>query len=51
MNGVLRRRDRATLEDVVELLRGIGTMLMKIDAKLEAVVQYLEGEDGEEADT
>jgi len=31
---VLRRRDRATLDDVVELLRGIGTILMEIDAKL-----------------
>jgi hypothetical protein len=32
--GMLRRRDRATLDDVVELLRGIGTILMEIDEKL-----------------
>ena len=44
------RRQRATLDDVVELLRGIGTMLMKIDAKLEEVIRHLEGEDDEEAE-
>jgi len=45
------RRERATLDDVVELLRGIGTMLMKIDAKLEEVIRYLDGEDDAEAES
>jgi hypothetical protein len=34
---VRRRRERATLDDVVEYLRGIATILMEIDAKLEAL--------------
>ena len=46
-----QRRERATLYDVVELLRGIGTMLMKIDAKLEEVIRYLDGEDDDEAES
>jgi hypothetical protein len=41
-----RRRERATLDDVVELLRGIGTILMAIDAKLQTIV----GENGDEDD-
>jgi hypothetical protein len=37
--------------DVVELLQGLGTILMEIDAKLGRVVQLLEKEygDGEDA--
>ena len=43
---VLRRREGATLDDVVELLRGIGTILMEIDAKLARLL----GSSGEEDD-
>ena len=44
---MLRRRQRATLEDVVELLRGVGTILMAIDAKLEEILSQNGGdEDG-----
>jgi len=43
-----RRRERATLDDVVELLRGIGTILMKIDAKLDEVIRHLEEEEGDD---
>jgi hypothetical protein len=46
-----RRRDAATLDDVVELLRGIGTILMRIDAKLHVIVHYLDGGDDGEANT
>ena len=48
---MLRRRNRATLDDVVELLQGIGTMLMKIDAKLQEVIRYLDGDDDDEAES
>jgi len=48
---VFRRRQRSTLDDVVELLQGIGTILMKIDAKLEEVIRYLDGEDDDEAES
>jgi hypothetical protein len=48
---VLWKRERTTLEDVVELLRGIGTILMKIDAKLEELISYLDGEDDDEAES
>jgi hypothetical protein len=34
----------ATLDDVVELLRGIGTILMEIDAKLQTIART-NGED------
>jgi hypothetical protein len=44
------RRQQATLDDVVELLRGIGIILMEIDAKLDRVIRYLRGDDDEEAD-
>jgi len=47
----LRRRERATLDDVVELLRGIGTTLMKIDSKLEELISYIDGEDDGEAES
>jgi len=43
-----RRRERATLDDVVELLRGIGTILMEIDSKLQRLVRTIEGDDDEE---
>ena len=44
----VRRRPRstATLDDVVELLRGIGTILMEIDEKLARIL----GTDGEDED-
>jgi hypothetical protein len=42
-----RRRGRATLDDVVELLHGIGVILMRIDAKLEIIVSDI-GEDWDE---
>jgi hypothetical protein len=45
-----RRLGRATLDDVVEYLRGIATILMEIDAKLEDLARRNgEGEDEEEA--
>jgi len=47
----LPRRERATLDDVVELLRGIGTTLMKIDSKLEELISYIDGEDDGEAES
>jgi hypothetical protein len=34
--------------EAVELLHGIGTMLMAMDAKLEEIVELLGGEDDEE---
>ncbi len=43
---MFRRREHATLDDVVELLRGIGTILMEIDEKLARLL----GEDGEDED-
>jgi hypothetical protein len=47
---VRRRRERATLDDVVELLRGIATILMEIDAKLEEIARRNgDDEDEEEA--
>ena len=33
------------LEDIVELLEGLGTMLMQIDAKLERMLSALEEDD------
>jgi hypothetical protein len=45
---VLRRgRERATLDDVVELLRGIGTIPMTIDAKLQTIVGENRDDDAE----
>lgn len=49
MGVVLWRRQRATLDDVVELLRGIGTILMEIDAKLERILRQNGGDEDEEA--
>lgn len=43
-----KRRRRATLDDVVELLDGLGTMLQQIDARLERIVSLLEEEGGED---
>jgi hypothetical protein len=45
---VWRRRREATLDDVVEVLQGIGRMLQEIDGKLEDIVGIL-GEDDDEA--
>ena len=45
-----KRKERATLEDVIEFLQGIGTILMKIDSKPEEVVRHLEEEDDGEAE-
>ena len=44
-----RRQASATLDDVVELLRGIGTILMEIDAKLERVLRQNGDDEDEEA--
>ena len=43
-----RRRGGATLDDVVELLKGIGTILMEIDAKLARLVGPNEEDEDEE---
>jgi hypothetical protein len=44
-----RARSRATLDDVVEYLRGIATILMELDAKLDRIARRDgEDEDGEE---
>jgi hypothetical protein len=44
-----RRTERATLDDVVEYLRGIATILLEIDAKLDRIARRNgEDEDGEE---
>jgi len=44
-----RRQRGSTLDDVVELLRGIGTILMEIDAKLERILGKNGGDEDEEA--
>jgi hypothetical protein len=45
-----KRRAAATLDDVVEYLRGIATILMEIDAKLEGIARpNREDNDEEEA--
>jgi hypothetical protein len=38
----------ATLDDVVEVLQGIGHALMTISAKLDDIIAILEGDDEEE---
>ena len=43
--------ERATLDDVVKYLRGIGAILMKIDAKIAEVIQLLDEEGDEEAES
>jgi hypothetical protein len=39
--------DRATLDDVVELLAGIGRVLQSVDARIEETNEYLRGDDDE----
>jgi hypothetical protein len=48
-HGVVRRkrRERATLDDVVEVLQGVATILMEIDAKLEDLARR-KGDDEDE---
>jgi hypothetical protein len=43
-------RPTSTLDDVVELLTGIGRTLMAMSAKLDYISRLLEGQDDEEAD-
>jgi hypothetical protein len=42
--------ESATLDDVVELLRGISTILMKIDAKLVEIIQHLEEDEDDDGE-
>jgi hypothetical protein len=44
------RKTEADLDDVLELLRGIGRTLMVISANVETIVRLLEGDDDGEAD-
>jgi len=47
-----RRRRRSQLDEILEVLHGIGMMLMDISARLETVVDLMKGGDGEgEPDT
>jgi hypothetical protein len=48
---VARRRQRATLDDVVELLHVIGAILMAIGAQLEKIIALGGGDEDEKADT
>jgi hypothetical protein len=50
--GMLRRRQDpvSTLDDVVEVLQGIGLALMGISTRLDDLIAILRGEDDEEAD-
>jgi hypothetical protein len=43
-------RPASTLDDIVEVLTGIGRTLMAISAKLDAIAHLLGGDDDEEAD-
>lgn len=43
-----KRRTTATLDDVVEYLHGIATILMEIDAKLQRIARENGDDDGEE---
>jgi hypothetical protein len=45
---LIRRKKRAQLADVVELLTGFGRMFQTIDAKLEQIVELLREEDDDE---
>ena len=47
---MLRKQGRDELAEIVEVLEGIGKVLMSIDARLEEAVNLLGGGD-EEADT
>jgi hypothetical protein len=42
---VWRRRRAATLDDVVELLAGLGRMLMVISARVDDIIELLEERD------
>jgi len=44
------RRPASSLDDVVELLEGVGTILMEISAQLDVIVEILRGEDNEDPD-
>jgi hypothetical protein len=46
-----RREPTATLDDVVELLTGIGQTAMGISAQLNRIVAILEDEDDEQPDS
>jgi hypothetical protein len=46
-----RREPTATLDDVVELLTGIGQATMGIGAQLNRIIAILEEEDGEQSDS
>ena len=50
---ILRRRGKQRqLDEVLEVLHGIGMMLMDISARLETVVELMKGDNGErESDT
>jgi len=43
-------RSAATLDDIVEVLHGIGVILMAISAKLDEVIELMGGDEDEEAD-
>ena len=45
-----RREPPGQLEDIVELLHGIGTILMVISARLDAIIELLGWDEDEEAD-
>ena len=42
-----RRRKQRQLEEILEVLHGIGMMLMDISARLETVVDLMKGSDDE----
>ncbi len=43
-----RRKTESTLDDVVEVLEGLGQMLQVIDRRLEVIAGILRGDDEEE---
>jgi len=45
-----RPRRSAALDDIVELLEGIGAILMKNSVQLETIISHVGGDDDEEAD-
>ena len=42
-----RRKSESTLDDVVEVLQGVGRMLQEIDGKLQEIIGILRGDDEE----
>ena len=46
-----KRQSGATLDDVVELLHGIGVILMEISARIEDIIQLIGEDEDEEADS